>query len=238
MEIESLEHHDRAPSDTRRLWIEVFAVLCLGVLPYLWSAGIDIVTMPARHAHAGTWPFVHRELSLVVVSFQVAMPVLVIIALTKEPWSKFGIVRPIWAADLLFGCVVWYASMLAYTIARSGVPAGALDKSFSEYSQMPRPGGFLMGCLALAMSVAIAFSEELVMRGYLLPRFERLLGATWRAVLVTSLLFGACHLYQGYSHAVAIAASGFVKACAFCLIRRLWPLVVAHALTDFLAWAV
>jgi membrane protease YdiL (CAAX protease family) len=75
------------------------------------------------------------------------------------------------------------------------------------------------------------------MRGYLIARFERLLRSTWLAVLITTVMFGSYHLYQGVGPAIVIAASGLVYAAAFCWFRRLWPLCVAHALADFIALA-
>jgi uncharacterized protein len=54
------------------------------------------------------------------------------------------------------------------------------------------------------------------------------------AVLVTTALFGSYHMYQGPVGAIGATAIGLVYAIAFCLLRRLWPLCIAHALHDFL----
>jgi membrane protease YdiL (CAAX protease family) len=72
------------------------------------------------------------------------------------------------------------------------------------------------------------------MRGYLLPRFERLLGSAWRAILITALLFASYHVYQGFRCAAGVFAVGLVYGGSFCLLRRLWPLCIAHAMTDFI----
>ena len=71
------------------------------------------------------------------------------------------------------------------------------------------------------------------MRGYLLPRLERLLCSTRLSVLVTTALFASYHIYQGIGAAIGIAAVGFVYALAFCCFRRLWPLCAAHVIVDF-----
>jgi membrane protease YdiL (CAAX protease family) len=87
--------------------------------------------------------------------------------------------------------------------------------------------------LLVLMSCANGFAEELVMRGYLLPRFERVLGSTWSAVGLTSLLFASYHIYQGLFGATQVLVFGLVYGAVFCWFRRLWPLAIAHAIADF-----
>ena len=86
----------------------------------------------------------------------------------------------------------------------------------------------------MAACIASGFSQELVFRGYLIARLERLLGSTSLAILITTVMFGSYHLYQGFVPAIGIAVSGLVYAVSFCLFRRLWPICVAHALHNFM----
>jgi membrane protease YdiL (CAAX protease family) len=86
----------------------------------------------------------------------------------------------------------------------------------------------------VVLSCANGFAEELVLRGYLLPRFEGLLKSTWRAAVVTSLTFASYHLHYGVD-TLTVLMGGLLYAAAFCWLRRLWPLAVAHALQDFYA---
>ena len=72
------------------------------------------------------------------------------------------------------------------------------------------------------------------MRGYLLPRLERLLRSTAAAVVITSLLFASYHIYQGFAAVCGSAAFGLVYAVAFCMTRRIWPLCLAHTMTNWM----
>jgi membrane protease YdiL (CAAX protease family) len=69
---------------------------------------------------------------------------------------------------------------------------------------------------------------------YLIPRLERLLGSTVAAVGLTAVMFGSYHVYQGVGPAISVAGVGVVFGISFCLLRRLWPLCLAHALQNFL----
>ena len=72
------------------------------------------------------------------------------------------------------------------------------------------------------------------MRGYLLSRFERLSGSTAKSLLLATCLFAAYHAYQGMYGVMSAFVFGFVVGAAFCLVRRLWPVALAHALYDVL----
>jgi membrane protease YdiL (CAAX protease family) len=84
------------------------------------------------------------------------------------------------------------------------------------------------------MCVAIGISEEVAMRGYLIPRFEQLLGSTWSAVGLSAAIFASYHIYQGAGPALSIFVTGLILGGVFVLTRRLWPVIVAHAITDLI----
>jgi len=95
---------------------------------------------------------------------------------------------------------------------------------------------FLLGSLALAWTLA-ALGEEFVYRGYLLTRIARVLGDTPRAwtgaLIVTSILFGLGHGYQGASGMIAAGLGGFVFGLLYLATgRNLWVAVVAHGTMD------
>ena len=95
---------------------------------------------------------------------------------------------------------------------------------------------FLLGSLALAWTLA-ALGEEFVYRGYLLTRIARVLGDTPRAwtgaLIVTSILFGLGHGYQGASGMIAAGLGGLVFGLLYLATgRNLWMAVVAHGTMD------
>jgi hypothetical protein len=52
-------------------------------------------------------------------------------------------------------------------------------------------------------------------------------------VLLSGVLFGNCHVYQGVGAARATVVDGLLYDAMFVTCRRLWPCVLAHALWDF-----
>lgn len=78
--------------------------------------------------------------------------------------------------------------------------------------------------------------EEL-QRIFGITRFEKWLGRPGLVigVILTSLMFGFGHLYQGLGSAIATAVSGLVFALIYIRRRSAVELMAAHALSDVLA---
>jgi membrane protease YdiL (CAAX protease family) len=170
-----------------------------------------------------------------VCDFQVVLPLLLILKLTKEPWARFGIVRFSWLPDLGAAVMIWLCALIAHDALRSLLPrslfTAAPVRDAIHWATQDGPLRFL---LLLASCLCTAFAEELVMRGYLLTRLERLLRSTGLAILVTAALFASYHVYQGTIGLAGAAAMGLVYGIAFCLQRRLWPVCIAHAMWNFI----
>ncbi|WP_284974485.1 CPBP family intramembrane glutamic endopeptidase [Arthrobacter sp. efr-133-TYG-104] len=85
-------------------------------------------------------------------------------------------------------------------------------------------------------AVRHAIVEEVIVVGYLLDRFGRFGWRTPAAIVVSALLRGSYHLYQGFGPFVGNFVMGLVFAWIYTKTRRVMPLVVAHALLDIVAF--
>ncbi|MFM5885736.1 MAG: lysostaphin resistance A-like protein [Novosphingobium sp.] len=94
--------------------------------------------------------------------------------------------------------------------------------------------GNLWGMIALGI-ISGTF-EEILFRGILFRQFEAMLG-TWAALAITSILFGAGHIFNPgatwfSSFAIAVEA-GILLGAAYMITRRLWFPVAIHAAWNF-----
>jgi membrane protease YdiL (CAAX protease family) len=83
----------------------------------------------------------------------------------------------------------------------------------------------------------------MVYRGWLVARVAELgrdVPASWMiGVLVTSVLFGLAHLYQGTSGMIATGLTGLMFGTAYLASgRNLWCAIVAHGLTDTIGFVM
>jgi membrane protease YdiL (CAAX protease family) len=87
------------------------------------------------------------------------------------------------------------------------------------------------------LSVAAGSGEEMAYRGYAIPVLAPLLGVPGAAVL-TTLIFGVLHSYQGWLGILRTTLMGGVLAWGFLASGSLWPPIIAHTAIDLLAGIV
>ena len=215
---------------------EMAVVLLVGVVSPLASSIASYCWPEYQKSGAGT-SFALREFVGLEHALLVGVVMLYVLYRSGEPWSLWGIRRPKWY-DLPVGIVIWLMSwFFGDLIGRTLVVHFGSDwQDFYEFPTLDR-SSWVDQTLLVAFSCANGFAEEVVMRGYLIPRFERLLRSTGAAVVATSALFAGYHLYQGLMSTATIFAIGLVFGLSFVALRRLWPLAIAHALADyFVPW--
>jgi membrane protease YdiL (CAAX protease family) len=86
--------------------------------------------------------------------------------------------------------------------------------------------------VTIGIAIENGFLEEVLVIGYLLTRLRQLRVGPWIGIGIAAVLRGSYHLYQGYGGFVGNALMGIVFGFVFLRWRRLWPLILAHALID------
>lgn len=81
-----------------------------------------------------------------------------------------------------------------------------------------------------------AVLEEVVMVGYLFTRWTQAGWGRWRVIVVSALVRGSYHLYQGFGGFVGNVVMGLLFGWLYTRTRRVGPLVVAHTLLDVVAF--
>ncbi|MGD9347527.1 MAG: type II CAAX endopeptidase family protein [Candidatus Aminicenantes bacterium] len=102
----------------------------------------------------------------------------------------------------------------------------------SQFAALKGDAQFLLMWLAISWSVA-AFGEEIVYRGYFMNRITDLIGktaATWSvSLLLSAILFGFIHSYQGISGMLSTGISGLVFGILYVATKRnLWTAIIGH----------
>ncbi|MEV7605455.1 CPBP family intramembrane glutamic endopeptidase [Paenarthrobacter sp. NPDC089322] len=81
-----------------------------------------------------------------------------------------------------------------------------------------------------------AIVEEVIVVAYLLDRFGKFGWSTAVAIVVSAVLRGSYHLYQGFGPFIGNMVMGLVFAWIYTKTKRVMPLVIAHALLDIVAF--
>ena len=157
-----------------------------------------------------------------------------------RPFAELGLDWPITLPGLAgFGFDALLLCFLGYKLLqrRSAEQASAARQRMDSLHIMPQTHAEFM--LFLAMVLLASPFEELMFRGFLMWFFGVFAGL-WGAVLLTSLLFGIGHAYQGPSRILRTGLLGLAFGTAYALTHSLWWLMVAHialnAYGALLAW--
>jgi membrane protease YdiL (CAAX protease family) len=97
----------------------------------------------------------------------------------------------------------------------------------------PRSTVELLAFLALALTAGLC--EEFLYRGFAMAALTRLGSPDWVAVLISSILFGLAHLYQGRGGFLSTLVIGTVFGVARIAYDSLIPVTFWHAALDLIA---
>jgi len=88
----------------------------------------------------------------------------------------------------------------------------------------------------VAYAFANSAAEEILVVAYLISRLRRLGVGENSSLVASALLRGSYHLYQGLGGGVGNMLMGLVFGRFWQRTNRLWPLLIAHALIDIVAF--
>ncbi len=143
----------------------------------------------------------------------------------------FDLSRPVgdFGRGALLAAVVGSTGLLLYLIAyRSGMSVQIAAAQVGEvWWDWP---------LLLLRAAENAVLEEVVILGFLLHRLSQMGVRPGRAIVLSALLRGAYHLYQGIGGFIGNVAMGLLFGWLFRRWGRVGPMVVAHFLIDAVAF--
>ncbi|BEK84127.1 CPBP family intramembrane glutamic endopeptidase [Nocardia seriolae] len=144
-----------------------------------------------------------------------------------------GLVRRLrWRADVLPGltlaAVIGIPGLGLYLAAHAlGVSVTIVPSSLERWWRLP-----VLVLSAWANSAA----EEVLVVAYLISRLRALGWNENRSLLASALLRGSYHLYQGLGGGLGNVVMGLIFGRYWQRSNRLWPLLLAHALIDTVAY--
>lgn len=164
--------------------------------------------------------------------------VLITLWATRWDWAYFGLRKPdswkkVWLQAILYSILLLVFVDILITPFIESVYS-PIDLSGLDGIR----GSFLNYALFIVfMWVIAAFGEEFIYRGLLINRLSHIWGnnkiATLLAILLSAVLFGIAHRYQGVSGMLSTGLVGFILGVLFIQNRnRLWLTILTHGIYD------
>ena len=171
----------------------------------------------------------------------------------NESWKSIGFIQDQTKIKLALWTVVALVTtiLLGNIAAQLVTPLFASNPATNEISQVMAgrfanlPGNLTVYLYWLIVAWIIGgFTEELLFRGFLINRIEKLFYrvpfAIGIAVLFQALIFGQQHFYyQGLVGFVSTGVIGLASGLIYVYCkRRLWPLILSHGLANTLGMTI
>lgn len=130
--------------------------------------------------------------------------------------------------DAGIGVLFLFASVAAGSIL------GAHGDAPNQATKFLLPQGGLQISLWILISITAGICEEAIYRGYLQKQFTALTRSVPAGIVVSALLFGLGHSYQGWRRASVISLMGAMAGILAYWRRSVRPGMIGHALQDVL----
>jgi membrane protease YdiL (CAAX protease family) len=154
--------------------------------------------------------------------------------LQRRPFGALGLVPHLSLWDyagfslaLLIGLL-----MVAQGMSLASAPAEKVERAMKAIRSIKiTPNTPEEFALFMLMSLSAGVWEELVYRGFLVWFLVPLTGVVG-AIVISALIFGLAHIYQGARGFVASTVLGLIFAALYLFTASLWWLMVVHAAID------
>ncbi len=134
----------------------------------------------------------------------------------------------------LIGAVV-IGGLHWFNLRRVGQMEGAAPELLRSIARRILPNAMVEFLPYFALAVTAGICEEFLYRGFAMAALSKVGLPTWLVVLLTSLLFGLAHTYQGKSGVLGTALLGLVFGGFRVVYGSLVPVSVWHATVDLVA---
>lgn len=222
----------------RQLSVETVLVLLLSLIPSVVYSVINILEVPIPGSSAvlfsqGTsWADVSRQFFSIAFDFVPVAMVFYLIWLKGEDRSAFGLERGPARRDLGHGLAIATGLFLIGSLGYLAVRYLGIQRFVVP---VPATGHWWTVPILALGALGAGLIEEVIVCAYLITRTTQMGWSANRAVIVSALLRGSYHLYQGLGGFIGALVLGLLFGLVFVRFRRTWMLVVAHFLYDLIA---
>lgn len=142
--------------------------------------------------------------------------------------------------DIVYAGFFWGVAMLVLGLSAKAMHLDQASKIESMRKQLGflAPASNLELIVWLCVSSTAGFCEEIIFRGYLQRQFSAMANSAFFGVLLSAIIFGASHGYEGTARMFLIAIYGLMFGLLAWWRKSLRPGMIAHAWHDALSGAV
>lgn len=136
-----------------------------------------------------------------------------------------------WVGACLVMCLFVYLVLGVYKTKSNSQNNEELRNTMKTHSWMMPASRCELTWFTFGVSMSAGICEELLFRGFLLSVFSDYIGL-FASLILSSFLFGLCHIYQGWLNAIRAGIYGLVFSGIYILTDSLLIVIILHAMLD------
>jgi membrane protease YdiL (CAAX protease family) len=212
------------PSRIRRIVAFPLVLMAIAIVAFAAGTALSIWLISLLNNHDTHSPILLLNAPIVILSI-LLFYWLFSKFVAREPMQVFG--RERWPGELLAGVAIG-VGLFSITVALAAI--------LGLYHVDGWGDDWTIWAELTTAALIPGFTEELLFRGILFRYIERAAGS-WTALALTSIFFGAAHLWNPgatffSSFAIAVEA-GILLGAIYMITRRLWAAMGFHAAWNF-----
>jgi CAAX protease family protein len=210
-----------------------FAIVILGAFGVLLAMTLMTLLTRSGTADPGSTGWYSAEHLISIIVYELPVGAAVLAFLRVRGWSLERLGIRVTAVETLVGFGLAFLAEVACYAALFALAKAAPGFTKAMVAAQATPGGFGLATL-LVLSIVNPIFEEIFVCGYVVTVLKERADVP-TAIIISVTIRLLYHLYQGTIAFVGIVPFGFVLAWWYARTGRLWPVIVAHALADFIA---
>jgi membrane protease YdiL (CAAX protease family) len=205
-----------------------FAIVVVGAFGYF-----VVISLAAVFQHNAQVEQVSDRHLLVLLAYELILLVLLLGFLRLRGWTVHRFDVRLTAGETLVGFALAGLAYLAYVLVFVAVAAAWPQAAQAMQTSVISSPGLSLASV-IAVSLVNPVFEEVFVCGYVVAALQKS-GNPWAGVHVSVAIRLLYHLYQGAIAVIGVVPFGLIFALWYRRTGRLWPVIVAHAVTDFAA---
>lgn len=122
-----------------------------------------------------------------------------------------------------------------FNLRRISRMTGAVPEFMRNLASRILPATSIESVVYVALAVTAGICEEFLYRGFAMAALSRAGIVSWAVVLISSVLFGFAHTYQGKSGVFGTTLMGLAFGTARVAVQSLAPVTIWHSVVDIVA---
>jgi membrane protease YdiL (CAAX protease family) len=227
--------------------LKCILVVSVAVIPSTFRAIILFLKEDPEKIFINYYNFdlgIYSALSWLIMAFQFAFPVLLVIIISNESFKDYGFnktgIKDAAKALLRLFLIILGPPLIIVIICVCTLLVFFNDVNYDIFNEIlfKEKIPIQMLLINIIPIILLSFTEEICFRSYLYTNRNKIFKAKWVCILITNILFAGCHIYQGIAGVIFAFFFGVICSIEYKNHKNIYTIGTFHAIRNIIAFAI